>query len=113
MTLLEEDKKMASDVTTTFRWRHKVWLEEYAVDAKTDVTIKEFPENGVRLIDSDSKNQFIEADGIVLASPRLPNNKLLIELSELVDELYIIGDAVMPRHLWNAIHEAYRLGTSV
>lgn len=113
VTLLEEDKKVASDVTTTFKWRHKAWIDEYSIEAKTGVIITEFSKEGLRIKNAESEEQFIMADSVVLASPRLPNNDLLTKLSELVDELYIIGDAVMPRHLWNAIHEAYRLGTRV
>jgi 2,4-dienoyl-CoA reductase (NADPH2) len=113
ITVLEENKKIGGDVTTTFKWRHKAWLDEFQIDAKTGVIVKEFKEGGVVIKDSESKEQFITADGVVIAFPRLPNNDLLLKLMELVDELYIIGDAVMPRHLWNAIHEGYRLGTRI
>jgi 2,4-dienoyl-CoA reductase (NADPH2) len=110
MTLLEDSKRVAGDVTTNFKWRHKVWLDEYDIDAKTSVKIEAFEKEGVRFTDDKGTQQFLKADGIVLASPRLSNNDLLNELTDLVDELYVIGDAAMPRHLWNAIHEAYRLG---
>ena len=55
----------------------------------------------------------MEADTIVQAGPRKAQQDLLGLLEFSVDEIYIIGDAVRPRSIHNAIHEGFKLGARI
>ena len=50
---------------------------------------------------------------MILAGPREPDQSLVSELEYFCDELYLVGDAMIPRSLYNAIHEGYKLGTRI
>jgi 2,4-dienoyl-CoA reductase (NADPH2) len=45
----------------------------------------------------------------VVAEPRTPLQNLVHELEYFCDELYAIGDAMIPRNLYNAVHEGYKV----
>ncbi|MCP4549155.1 MAG: hypothetical protein GY835_22100, partial [bacterium] len=47
------------------------------------------------------------------AGPRRSVDALARDLELVVDELHIIGDAVVPRSLSNAIHEGFRVGNRI
>ena len=53
------------------------------------------------------------ADSVILAGPSVPNQNLVHELEYFCDELYVVGDAMVPRSLYNAIHEGYKIGVRI
>jgi 2,4-dienoyl-CoA reductase (NADPH2) len=50
---------------------------------------------------------------VVIAVPRRPVYDLARDLEFSVDELYVLGDAVLPRALANAIHDGFRVGNRI
>jgi 2,4-dienoyl-CoA reductase (NADPH2) len=70
------------------------------------VTYKEANENGLVIIDRDGRERLLEADSIILAAGARADNRLHLELKGKVPEIFVIGDAVEPRQLLEAIHEA-------
>jgi 2,4-dienoyl-CoA reductase-like NADH-dependent reductase (Old Yellow Enzyme family)/thioredoxin reductase len=68
----------------------------------------EISEDGVRIIDSQGCEQFIEADTVVLAAGAVPNNHLAAELTNkglVRHAIFTIGDAKAPRAIYEAMHE--------
>lgn len=74
--------------------------------------MKEITAAGVVVI-KENIESLVEADTVVLASPRLPRQEIFQDLEFMVDELHIIGDAVSPRGFYQAIHDGYRLGARI
>ena len=113
VTILEEGGRLAEDVMPTWKWRHTSWVEELGIKSFTKVKILAVSSAGVRFTGSASAEQFCAADTIIIAAPRRSADELLSSLEFAVDELHVIGDAVSPRGLYQAIHEGYRLGVRV
>ena len=62
------------------------------------------------LIDLDTeREETVETDAVVLASPPLPRTGLLGDLRELGCEVRVVGDARGPRFLQAAVHEAHHV----
>lgn len=112
VVVVEPGSSIGADVARTYRWRHRAWLQEYDVQVLTNSKIEGEGENGF-MIRSDGRKQELQADSLIVAGPRQSRQDLLAVLEWMADELYIIGDAVKPRSLHQAIHEGYKLGVRV
>ena len=66
---------------------------------------KQITQQGIRLIDKEGKEVFLEADNIVLATGSRPNKTLAESLEGRVPGLYEAGDCAEPRRILEAIHE--------
>lgn len=113
VTVIEEGKDIAGDVIPTFKWRHAAWVKEYGITVLASTRVVAVDAGGVRTAGPDGKEGRVEAAAVVFAVERRPENALLAALEFLCDELYVIGDAVAPRSLHNAVHEGYRLGAEI
>ena len=112
VTIVESERKVARDVIPTFKWRHKAWLREFKINVLTKSSIQKV-EGGIAYVETPEGLKEIEVDSIVVGGPRRPVNDLWTELEFVVDEKYLIGDAVIPRNTAYAIHEGYRLGVRI
>ncbi len=61
----------------------------------------------------DGKEQFIEADAVVLAMGYRNRSNLYEELQDLVEEVYQIGDFRQTRKISDAVNEGYRIGRGI
>ncbi len=111
--LVEEHRRLGSDVDVTFLWRHVAWIREMNVKALTGHRIRAFADGQVKLVGPEGEEVNVEADVLVQAGPRLSCQELEPVIRPLADELYMIGDAVKPRSLTEAIHEGYKLGVRI
>ncbi|MDP6180020.1 MAG: hypothetical protein QGG48_09035 [Desulfatiglandales bacterium] len=70
----------------------------------------EVTEKGLLTRGEKGEQRLIEAGTIVLAGPRISLQELSTSLEYVGDEVYLVGDAIKPRSIHNAIHEGYKLG---
>jgi 2,4-dienoyl-CoA reductase (NADPH2) len=113
VTVVEEGRGVGSDVAPTFRWRHTAWLKEFHVKSFSRAKIIKVERDSVRILDKDGNEKYLKVDTLILGGPRISRNALVAEMDYAVDELYVIGDAVLPRSLSNAIHEGYKIGVRI
>jgi len=113
VTVVGEGKSVGRDVAATFKWRHAAWLKEFAINVFAGARIIEIIDGAVKILDNKGVEQDLKTDTLVLGGPRKSRNALVSEMDYAVDELYVVGDAVMPRSLSNAIHEGYRIGVRI
>jgi 2,4-dienoyl-CoA reductase (NADPH2) len=113
VTIVEEQKRIAGDVLPTWKWRHTAWVEQLKIPVLTGTRLRFLSDDGVMVEDKEGVQVFLPADAVIMASPRQSDQHLFGELEYLVDEVYLIGDAVAPRGLQHAIHDGYRLGVRV
>ncbi|MHB8764734.1 MAG: oxidoreductase [Deferrisomatales bacterium] len=113
VTLLEAGKQWGRDLGITFRWRHKQWLDELGVRVLTQTQPLGAEGDGVRVRLATGQEEVIGADTLLFAGPRRSEQDLLLSCEYLCDEIYILGDAVAPRDMHNAIRDGYRLGVRV
>ncbi len=107
------EKRVDKDVSPTFKWRHAAWVKEFNIKIFTETRITEIHDHGIKMISTKGENIWLEADLVIVAGPRKPVQRLFTELEYLADELYLIGDAVMPRSMHTAIQEGYKLGVRI
>ena len=113
VTLVEAGKRLGEDVMATFKWRHAAWVRELQIQALLDTRAKEITDRGVLVEEADGSEKLVTADTVILAIPRRAHQQLLNDLEFVCDELYIIGDAVKPRSMHNAIREGYLIGIRI
>lgn len=81
-------------------------VPKIGVKIVTEMQVEEITDKGVVAIDKRWLRHLFEADTIVLALGYRPERGLYDALKGKVRELYIVGDAVGPRNMLSAIHEA-------
>lgn len=112
VTIVEAGRRIAADVAPTFKWRHAAWLREFSIELLTEAKPLKVTKYGL-LIKKDDEERMLEADSIIVASPRTPLSSLMMDLDYRCDECYIAGDAIRPRSLPEAIREGYRIGATL
>lgn len=84
-------------------------LAENRVEIEAGVKeYKEITPKGIRFINKEGNEIFLEADNIILATGASPNKTLAGSLKGKVSELYEAGDCVEARRILEAIHEGAR-----
>jgi pyruvate/2-oxoglutarate dehydrogenase complex dihydrolipoamide dehydrogenase (E3) component len=73
----------------------------------TNVKIREFTPQGLRITDGNGQEKILAADTYVAAWGRVPNQELAKALSaKQRPNVFEIGDCKQPRRMMEAIHEA-------
>jgi 2,4-dienoyl-CoA reductase (NADPH2) len=107
------DRRADTDVSTTFKWRHAAWVKEFSIKVITEAKVKEIKEAGVTVVTNKGETIPLEADIVIVAGPRKSVQGLFTELEYLTDEVYLIGDSVLPRWMHTAVHEGYKVGVRI
>ena len=113
VVIVEADKRVDYDVSATFKWRHSALVKELGITVYAEAGLLRLAKDKVVLRDKDGAEVTLTADAVVLAGPRKPIQNLAHELEYSCDELYVIGDAMIPRNLYNAIHEGFKIGARI
>jgi len=110
--LVEEGRKLGRDVNSSYIWRYMKKLKEGKVNIFINAKVKEITDGSVILIDAKKKEVEIPADTVIAANLK-SRNEMVDELKSICDELYVIGDALVPRRILNATRDGYRLGLRI
>ena len=111
--VIESQERIDYDISPTFRWRHAAWIKEFKINTISRTHALEVTQKGLRIRDKDGNERLIEVGTVILAGPRVSIQELSTSLEYAADEIYIVGDAIKPRFMYNAIHEGYKLGARV
>jgi len=88
-------------------------VKELNIDSFTSTRVKGLTDEGVLVEDTDGNETLLPADTVVIAGPRRSRQELVRSLEFVCDELYLIGDAVKPRSLHNAVRDGYLAGVRI
>jgi len=96
-------------------------LHDVGIRQRAGSLLAEIHEGGVRGHDEHGEPFELEADGVVLATQRLSNEALYLELvadedalrAEEIEAVYRIGDCVAPRVPADAIFDGHRLAREI
>lgn len=121
VTMLTGAKRRAWDVAPTFKWRHAAWVEELGIHVLRGADAEGWDEQGrlrLRWLDSGRSRPsdaptVLDVDLLVFGDERTSRQQLVRDLEYRVDVLHVVGDAVMPRSVCQAVHDAYRLAVRV
>ncbi|NLI92362.1 MAG: FAD-dependent oxidoreductase [Peptococcaceae bacterium] len=112
VTLVEMTKMIGKDIGATSRWSMIARLKQFHVDTLKLTKVIAIKKDGVVVEDQEGQ-KFIEADTVVLAVGSRAENSLYDELRNSLNKLDIIGDAVTPGKIQDAIRTAYDAAISV
>jgi len=112
VTVVGREKKLGKDVNPSFLWRYVGYLRQNKVTTYNDCDIEEITDEGVTVVTYDGHRIPVKADTFVLTE-REANPALKDVVQENGIELFVIGDALVPRNLSSAVHDGYRIGIRI
>jgi len=112
VTLVGKDKTAGFDVNPSFKWRYMIYMRQNGITVYNDCDVVEVTDDGIVVKTYDGYHWPIKCDTIVL-SQREPNESLKKTVQSEGIEMFIIGDALIPRNLSSAVHDGYRIGIRI
>jgi pyruvate/2-oxoglutarate dehydrogenase complex dihydrolipoamide dehydrogenase (E3) component len=109
VTVVGKERKLGKDINPSFKWRYVGYLRDDRVATYNDSEIEEITDDGVTIRTYDGYRIPIKADTVV-CTEREANPDLKDVVQENGIELFVIGDALVPRNLSSAVHDGYRIG---
>lgn len=112
VTIVGKERKLGKDINPSFKWRYVGYLRDNRVPTYNDSEVEDITDDGVTIRTYDGYRIPIKADTVVCAV-REANPGLKEVVQENGIELFVIGDALVPRNLSSAVHDGYRIGIRV
>lgn len=112
VTIVGEEKSAGFDINPSFKWRYMIYLRQNGVTAYNDCAIDEVGEGEIVVRTFDGYRFPVQYDTIIIAE-RDANEGLKNAVQSEGIELYVIGDALVPRNLSSAVHDGYRIGLRI
>ena len=100
---------MGKDVNPSYIWRYIKKMNQKKVKTYKECDIEEITGTGVVVKNHYGTRIPVSADTVIYAE-REPRQQLKEAVKEQNIELHVIGDALVPRALSNALHDGYRTG---
>jgi len=112
VTVLEIMEDLGKNFGRSTRWGMMQDVERYGVKTRTTARVVEITADYVR-IEHDGRIEEIPADSVVLAVGTRPSNPLLEIVLASGTALRVVGDAVRPAMVFDAIHDGYTAGCEI
>lgn len=113
VTILEQKDKIAGDISG----EHRIYMmENYqrnGVKMITNATVKSFVDGGVIYTKDNQEINLTGFDTVILALGGEAYNPLETQLSNIIKEMYVIGDGLKARKALEAINEAKNIAISI
>ncbi|WP_425807705.1 FAD-dependent oxidoreductase [Desulfitobacterium sp. Sab5] len=106
ISLVEMSEWIGKDIGVSSRWPMLARLKQLNVEVFKRTKVVSIKKDGV-WVEKPEGLEFINADTVVLTVGSRSNNNLFKELNGNIKNLNIIGDALKPRRISEAIKEAY------
>ncbi len=112
VTLISQERKVGKDVNPSFVWRYIKYLHDSKVRVYKNSTLEEINDKDVVVRSLHNTKIPVAADTVIFAE-REP----VVDLKEFAKgqglEVHVIGDALVPRTMSNALHDGYRTGIRI
>jgi 2,4-dienoyl-CoA reductase (NADPH2) len=112
VTIVGKEKSAGFDVNPSFKWRYMIYLKQNGVMAYNDCDIEEISQDGI-IVRTYDGYRFPVACNTIIVSERESNDNLKKAVQAEGIELFVIGDALVPRNLSSAVHDGYRIGIRI
>ena len=112
VTIVGKEKSAGFDINPSFKWRYMIYLRQNGVKAYNDCDIEEIREGQIIVKTYDGYRLPVKCDTIVVTE-REANESLKNVIQGEGIELFVIGDALVPRNLSSAVHDGYRIGIRI
>ena len=112
VTIVGKEKSAGFDINPSFKWRYLIYLRQNKVKAYNDSDIENIGEGELVVKTYDGYRFPLKFDTIVVTE-REPNESLKSVVQGEGIELFVIGDALVPRNLSSAVHDGFRIGIRI
>ena len=112
VTIVGKEKTAGFDINPSFKWRYMIYLRQNGVMAYNDCNIEEINDGEIIVKTYDGYRFPVKCDTVVV-SEREANDSLKNVVQAEGIELFVIGDALVPRNLSSAVHDGYRIGIRI
>jgi 2,4-dienoyl-CoA reductase (NADPH2) len=112
VTLVGREKSAGFDVNPSFKWRYLIYMRQAGINAYNDCDIEEVNDAGVIVKSYDGYRWPVPCDTVIIAEREANTSLKQVVQSEGI-ELFVIGDALVPRNLSSAVHDGYRIGMRI
>jgi 2,4-dienoyl-CoA reductase (NADPH2) len=112
VTIVGREKTAGFDINPSFKWRYMIYLRQNGVMAYNDCDIEEINDGEIIVKTFDGYRFPVKCDTVVV-SEREANDSLKKAVQAEGVELFVIGDALVPRNLSSAVHDGYRIGIRI
>jgi 2,4-dienoyl-CoA reductase (NADPH2) len=109
VTIVGKEKSAGFDVNPSFKWRYMIYMRQNGITVYNDCDIEALTDEGIIVKAYDGIRWPVKCDTVVI-SDRGPNESLKKTVQSEGIELFVIGDALIPRNLSSAVHDGYRIG---
>lgn len=106
VVIVEQFKGMGRDIGISTRWVVMKNIRRLGIKLMDETKVKAVTTDGL-LLERDGAESLLPADTVVLAVGARSENTLAKQLKDKVSELYLVGDAVTPRKITEAIREGF------
>ena len=108
VSIIEAMPRLATDMVKGMRWTVIKHLKTMGVGIHMNTSVKEITADGIRVI-KEGREELIKADTVVIAIGSKSEQALYEELKKNLDNVILLGDAVQPGKVMDAIHSAFTI----
>ncbi|MDH4267922.1 MAG: NAD(P)/FAD-dependent oxidoreductase, partial [Deltaproteobacteria bacterium] len=113
VTMVEMIDELALDLEMRSRLALLQLLQERGVEILTGWKLAKIEDAFVLLHGRDWRERRVEVDSVILALGLTPNQELLKPLKKTFGNVYVIGDCLEPRKIYQAVHEGAFTGRAI
>ncbi|MBQ7521159.1 MAG: FAD-dependent oxidoreductase [Clostridia bacterium] len=113
VTIVEMLPRIMNDVATTDLIAYSERIAKTDMKVLTDTRLERVTEKGAVVSARKQGERELEADTVILALGFRSCNELYQQLKAAGKEAYLVGDAVKPGKIFDAVHTGYRAGLKV
>ncbi len=113
VTIIEMERHIAKDISPAARVFLFKFLKENNVKIIASSTVKKIKDDGLVIVTGDKEEMLTKFDNIIIAVGAKPDEGLYSQVSDLVDDIYIIGDAEKPGKILQAVLRASDVARSL
>ena len=112
VTIVGKEKTAGFDINPSFKWRYMIYLRQNGVMAYNDCDLESIEDGHVVVRTYDGYCFPVKYDTVVLTEREANTSLKEADMGEGI-ELFVIGDALVPRNLSSAVHDGYRIGIRI
>jgi len=113
VTLVEMREGIALDLAIHLQYFLNKRLREKGVRILTSTKAIRFEKGSLWVEDNQGKKKLEGFDSMIIAMGTLPNNEIIEKLEGKVPEIYVIGDALKPREMMEALVEGEEVAIKI
>jgi len=112
VTIVGREKSAGFDINPSFKWRYMIYLRQNGIMAYNGCDIEEINDGEIIVKTFDGYRFPVKCDTVIVSEREANDSFKKVVQAEGI-ELFVIGDALVPRNLSSAVHDGYRIGIRI